>query len=426
MVDRIVHVWNGAKRSLRQLNAFDSFSPDGIDEEYKTKTQVISTRIYLILLAIIFSILVIYTSQAPVLRTIVIHSPSYGKYLNIYQQYPQTLVCPCTTISMKYDRFVQVEVRFHQVCNSSLVSEAYFHLLQKSQFDLTSDPIGSGSYHLQFVASWCRLARESVIDDRNAFYATEFIANEVLIPHVFNQQVLSLLELFVASTISTYVRSLALIRETTEVNGFQSGFLTNFIPIVRGSIPDLELVVYGTVYNHGTCSCMATVNCSQQLTQTKGNVNSSGELLKIPGLVASCYVEQGTLQSTLECYYNQTCLDMLHFYVNPNIIFNISALDATRTDSRFNVTTLVGDLVSQMMIEQWSNGSSHASFYDACQPLTCTYSYTGKNELIVVITTIIGLVGGIVNVLKLLVPRFVHLLRRCRWRGRRQLTSCRR
>ncbi|CAF4336263.1 unnamed protein product, partial [Rotaria sp. Silwood2] len=87
---------------------------------------------------------------------------------------------------------------------------------------------------------------------------------------------------------------------------------------------------------------------------------------------------------------------------------NISALNMKSPQSRFNVTTPISTLVNQMMIEDWFNISSHVAFYEQCRPLICTYSYVGKNDLIVVITTIIGLISGLTTILKFLTPRVVH------------------
>ncbi|CAF1255155.1 unnamed protein product, partial [Adineta steineri] len=52
-------------------------------------------------------------------------------------------------------------------------------------------------------------------------------------------------------------------------------------------------------------------------------------------------------------------------------------------------------------------------YYNECQPSKCSYSYETKNSAIYIITTVIGLVGGLITVLKLIVPRAVRLIMFC-------------
>jgi hypothetical protein len=52
------------------------------------------------------------------------------------------------------------------------------------------------------------------------------------------------------------------------------------------------------------------------------------------------------------------------------------------------------------------------NYYNACQPAQCIYTHQTKNDIIYIVTTLVGLVGGLITVLKLVVPRLVKLVRR--------------
>jgi hypothetical protein len=56
----------------------------------------------------------------------------------------------------------------------------------------------------------------------------------------------------------------------------------------------------------------------------------------------------------------------------------------------------------------------YESYYNECQPTQCTYRIETRNDLIYIVTTLFGIVGGLITVLKLVVPRLVKLVRKKR------------
>ena len=85
---------------------------------------------------------------------------------------------------------------------------------------------------------------------------------------------------------------------------------------------------------------------------------------------------------------------------------NTTAPDATLTTS-FTPTTAIGEIVDQLMVEKWTWSANHADYYAVCQPKECTYTVTEKNGAIYIMTTVIGLVGELLTVLKVLTLRVV-------------------
>ncbi|CAF1026633.1 unnamed protein product, partial [Didymodactylos carnosus] len=82
------------------------------------------------------------------------------------------------------------------------------------------------------------------------------------------------------------------------------------------------------------------------------------------------------------------------------------------TESQYKVSTTIGEIVQQLMIEQWNDQIFHDQYYSTCQLIECTFTYQKQAELIYTITTIIGLLGGVTTVLKLLIPSLVSFRRR--------------
>jgi hypothetical protein len=133
-------------------------------------------------------------------------------------------------------------------------------------------------------------------------------------------------------------------------------------------------------------------------------------LFAIPGLYVGCYLVEAMRQSNLQCLYNQACLDQLTSYLNSSTHFNATALDGT-IPSRFNTSTSVSEILATLMVDSWINNISYSSYYTQCKPSQCTYSIVGRNSFIYILTTLIGLFGGLYKALKITVPFAVKIIR---------------
>ncbi|CAF5115947.1 unnamed protein product, partial [Rotaria sp. Silwood1] len=64
------------------------------------------------------------------------------------------------------------------------------------------------------------------------------------------------------------------------------------------------------------------------------------------------------------------------------------------------------------MIEQWMGSVSHSQYFFQCHVDTCTYLLTSRFNIVYIVTTMIGFIGGLIKVLRILVPRIVKFIRR--------------
>jgi len=64
------------------------------------------------------------------------------------------------------------------------------------------------------------------------------------------------------------------------------------------------------------------------------------------------------------------------------------------------------------MIDTWDSSIMYNRYYNECQPVQCTYSYKTRNDLILIITALVGLFGGLTTSLKIVVPRLVKMIRK--------------
>ncbi|CAF1580352.1 unnamed protein product, partial [Didymodactylos carnosus] len=47
-----------------------------------------------------------------------------------------------------------------------------------------------------------------------------------------------------------------------------------------------------------------------------------------------------------------------------------------------------------------------------CAPQECTYTYSGHNNVVYIVTTVIGLIGGLTKVLQVIIPPIVEFVRK--------------
>jgi hypothetical protein len=139
---------------------------------------------------------------------------------------------------------------------------------------------------------------------------------------------------------------------------------------------------------------------------------SSGTILEfIPGLYIGCYNIDGMLQSSLEFLFDQNKIDrVLQLLLGTNLLNGLyPALDRT-TLQRFTVNTTGSELISHLFVETWTNSTSHEHYFLSCQPVVCQYSIESKNSLIVIITIVLGIIGGFNIILRLLAPSIIYII----------------
>jgi len=121
--------------------------------------------------------------------------------------------------------------------------------------------------------------------------------------------------------------------------------------------------------------------------------------------------------STLECFYIQSCIQMLLSYrlfecddiYLPINLSNITALDL-HVNNVFVLDTTLEHIVSNLFVDNWTRSVDYVSHYTQCKPNICTYTYIQQYQTVFVITSVIGLLGGLTTVLRILVPPSVKIM----------------
>ena len=157
------------------------------------------------------------------------------------------------------------------------------------------------------------------------------------------------------------------------------------------------------------CDCFITPSC---VTPAAIHDNVTGNVaFVVLGFFTGCLLVEAMRQSNLQCLYNQTCLNLIKNYTRPSVPYNTIALSIS-VPSRYNISTNISQMLANLMVESWIENISYSAYYHQCRPVQCTYKTVGRNNAIYIITTLIGLFGGLYKALYFLTPIAVKIVRR--------------
>jgi hypothetical protein len=106
----------GLIRKLLNLNLFVNPTTRNSDDIEVIHDQVLSTRVYIVLLTVIILIITLFTILRPVLVTETVLKPSLEVYLQLEIAHASTLSCICRQSTVQYARFFSMKPVYHQVC----------------------------------------------------------------------------------------------------------------------------------------------------------------------------------------------------------------------------------------------------------------------------------------------------------------------
>ncbi|CAF1483046.1 unnamed protein product [Adineta ricciae] len=398
------------------FNIFPSIPPT--EDQYELRSQRISTRLFIVLLVLSLTTLILYTSLINITQTVNVDSPTMAQYIQLYSTYPQTLSCDCRQISINYDTFVHLDYSLHQICSSVFTTQEWFDYMLRARplgFLYNNDFRASGRNVFQTLRAFCDLTSQTIDNRLTQFYASQFVSSSVVSEELFELQIQAFISQFISSTTSDFLLSLSSIRQITQSNLLLPALQTNFMLYIYSSSYILPLS-----YKYGNCSCATTPKCKVEYSIMNGA--NTTILFIVPGMYFGCYAVESLLQSDLRCFYNRTCISEIQSYLNGSTPINFKALDPN-VSVGFNVNSTLEDILDKLMVEQCYPSITYESYYNECAPSQCNYMYETKNSAIYIITTIIGLIGGLITILKLIFPSVVSLVRRRRQRQTREAAS---
>jgi hypothetical protein len=414
-------------------------SQQEVDEDpYQQRTNVIATRVYFLLLALILFIFIFITCLTSETINITVQNPTLAQIESI----PTNRICPCSRISFTYDKFVSGNASFHQVCSSDFVSDRWISSLfygENASYLLRVDFRSVGFAQFQALASFCRLSQTSVNQTLSLFGSTSFISSHFdSSPMNLHTKVMTAADSFQSFISTTFQNQIELISAIIVGNQFLNALGTSLTPIKHSYsyVGDKHVLFwshkYGKTSINSNCICMHTLlstdeNCRRQSgiyeKQFDIFIADIDKLYEptvfIPDFTSSCMPVDACLLSSLECFYNQSCVNAIFPYqrITDNVTTSFIALKSNNTSapSRFNVSTRIKSIVDKLMVEEWLIQENYEKYFQQCAPASCTYLKKVYPDFLSVLSTLIGLLGGLCSVLSLVIPPVVKFIRKRWW-----------
>ena len=402
-------------RRLRQyvttLNLFDSET----DDVQIIHIERVSTWVYLLLLVVTLSVFTIYTASSTDITVNQVPVSSLADYEELANASLRHLQCPCTRISVPYKHFISVNTTFHQVCSSDFVAKPWIDFLfdDNAWFGYSrSDLRIRGGAYFTALSSLCNLS-QSVISNAIDQLLNESLINSYMISEAdFRSKTKMILDGFIQRTPLSFATALGLINSVTHGNAFASTYFLNWDWETPSSESVQQIMARPAVLDN-RCSCATRSDCRES-----GGVfyyDQNITLFTMPGFWVGCSSMDTLFGSTLECFYSNDCLSStisaMTFIVGSSGEVDVHALDVSRT-TRFPSNASLKDIIESLMVEDWQTSMSYAAFYDQCAPTYCTHVVEIRDSVLTVVTQVLGLYGGLVSILRLIVPFFIgHVLK---------------
>ncbi|CAF1058478.1 unnamed protein product [Rotaria sordida] len=277
--------------------------------------------------------------------------------------------------------------RIHQICSSNFVSNDWIDYIyntidpfQLNYTDFRTTAIGQ----YQLLASLCQLSRQVLNDALSDLSTSHFIETELLSYNLLYERIQSTFKEFQMTIPNSFLNSLSVIRQTTGANMLMNMFMTSSKFQYESAIVIFS-VFYTRPLSYQGCNCGLSSKCVQSSR----------------GMMAGCYPLEALLQSTFQCFYNQTCIDSNNVFQALNT--------SSSTSSQFLTNSTIESILNKLMVEDYSINISYENYFSKCEPLLCSYSYSGHRDMLEVTSNIIGIYGGLVIIARFIVLLFLKL-----------------
>lgn len=356
-------------------------------------------------------IIIIYTAFSFEIADQIISTPSQAEYEKLLKSDFITIQCPCAQISVAYSQFTTIETTFHQVCSSDFVQDIWLDYLFGDSLWYRyhrSDLRVRGTAYFSLLSTLCALSQTTIDNAAQQFLTEEFVNVQMMPESAFISKMTGIAEQFQTTTSARFSHELQLLRNVTHASTFVSSYFSNWYWWVKPNRTAMTLPTNAVTMNDG-CSCATRSDC----TESGGIYRSFSDIqyFEMPGWHIGCSPVETLLRSTLECFYNQTCIDtLIHYASTIEEVFpdNIHILTMNSTLlSRFKTDSVIEEIVEALFVEQWQINMTYSSFYNQCLPMYCTYTFKKRNSFVYKVSEILGLYGGLTMSLRFIVPYLI-------------------
>jgi hypothetical protein len=249
--------------------------------------------------------------------------------------------------------------------------------------------------HFQGLLMLYNLVIDSMNDLRQQYLSSSYASGYMIDFNSFDSEMKRLLNKFESTSPNEFLNSLNLILKMMEGNAFISAYSTKWNLVLNYWIHCGIIYFEPQYYVEGNCNCLTSALCTQPSTPF------------IPGYLVECTPLESLLESSIECLYDEACIDLITIYSNMSLM---SPTPLNKNQTRFSLNDTIESIVEQMFIESSSSKVSYSQFFETYHPLPCSVTLSKRNNMLIVVTTIMGFYGGLTTFFKLVVPFLVSCL----------------
>ena len=321
----------------RELNWFSD--PRSTDRH--RRLQRYTTRLCIVLVIISLAIIGVLTVRSETVSVQVLLNPNESAYQSLYDQHADRLVCPCSSMSISQSTFLSIQPMYHQLCSSDFVSWRWIEYLtvNSSSARPAWDYRSIAPAYFRLLQIFCEESRTLIEISLDTLYQTKFI-NKLVVPlNLLQIETVTSVKAWRLSLINQFVYQIEFVSSMIHGNQLLSRLNFNY----DARLTSANIILQPSVFSN--CSCRLSSECSINVSILTGNETS--ELFQLPQFYYGCFPSAGLLQSTLECYYNQSCLLAIDQFLSPSAgaSFDFTALDATRSDPQEPVRAMLHALL---------------------------------------------------------------------------------
>ncbi|CAF1013034.1 unnamed protein product [Adineta ricciae] len=389
-------------------------------DAFELITLRISTWTYLIVLCLSMLIIVLFTCLNDQIHYGSVDDPSIADFEYLKEKYTKSTQCPCSEIAIPHYSFISLSPHFHPVCTSDFVSDLWFKSIADAgwpqHINKVEDVFISGHKYFKSLSSLCQLTKTTVLGALSIFNQSSLITDQTLSNAEFTAHTRHSFNQFVLNTAAEVKHSIALIQSQISIT-YTTGQSDAFWKLSSWRNHSHSMYFQAISKQFGNCSCALDDECKLSMILYNYtnylDVNPLRPILNISNMFVGCFPIKAVFQSSLDCIFDQTCLNpLVNQMKNISEVarkLNISTLE--RNSTRFPPKTLIQEIINEIMIETWNEKIDYSKYYTYCAPKHCSYSYPSRNNAVYGFITMIGLFGGLSGTLRIIVPFLIHWIR---------------
>lgn len=336
-------------------------------------------------------------------------APTEQVYESLLTIYSNQLICECESLSIPLRNLLTLDFSLHQICSSNYVDQTFwnqFNAINKtlSFVDFASD----GGAYFMTMKTFCDLARTTITIVKESFETIEYINRYLISRQQFEQQMKSYIDAFISQTEDDFIRSISYFRDLTSRNNMLStSALLRKLYISRDFT-----VRSGSGGDSLNKACVISSDYSRPSLFAKF-VSQTTYISEweIPGIAFGCSMIDSLMQSTFECWYNESCIQNFSYYTSQRLYVPFRApkmLNLSMT--KFDLKTKISSIVYKLMVEEWYSSTNYTAFFSICAPKSCNYTAMVRDDRSTVLGNIVGIYGGLKRILNVFIPLLAYLV----------------